>query len=201
MILVIVFIPLLTLTNGYPIIGQPFLAPQWNPSPATENPSPIQEIILTLSTAVPEIPQLETTKVYTDSTTNKLESTSVASTTQSAAVDTVHHHTSSSSTRSDEDVSELLTQTTVVSSTAVAQTSSPSDISTTSLPVTKAEAKKLVDDSAFEHFSMKPQIQSEYSKAIYYLEMISKSGQHSSPRCCVKTKAKFLITSTNRCGH
>ena len=161
MILVIVFIPLLTLTNGYPIIGQPFVAPQWNPSPATENPLPIQEIIPTLSTAVPEIPQLETTKVYTESTTNKLESTSVASTTQSDAVDTVHHHSSSSSTKSYEDVSELLTQTTVVSST-VAQTSSPSDISTTSLPVTKAEAKKLVDDSAFEHFSMKPKIQSEY---------------------------------------
>jgi hypothetical protein len=149
--------------NGYPIIGEPFVAPESLPSPATENPS-IQEVIPIQSTTVDPYYNLKTTQA---STAAPLENANPSLTTSYEPELTTFPLTTPSpeekiplspSTTS-RDVPGL-SQPTVASSTAALETSSPMDI-TTSLPV-KAEASKDVDDSVFEHFSLKPQVPRKY---------------------------------------
>jgi hypothetical protein len=133
--IVVVLLGLLAPTKCFPIIGEPFVPPEFLPTTAKANPAipeaiPYTRIPYTPSTAAPKenaypspstysyTLQPESTTTALSSTSDKIQST-VATTTSTSAITT----------------SSII----------------PSDV-TTSPPANAGQ----VDDSAFEHFSLKP---------------------------------------------
>ncbi|XP_046636881.1 carbonic anhydrase 2-like isoform X2 [Daphnia pulicaria] len=144
--IVVVFLGLLAPTKCFPIIGEPFVPPEFLPTTARANPAipeaiPYTRIPYTPSTAAPKENAYPSPSTYSytlqpESTTTALSSRTAAEKIQSTVA------TTTSST----DAPELAATSAITTSSII-----PSDVPT-SPPANAGQ----VDDSAFEHFSLKP---------------------------------------------
>lgn len=137
--IVVVFLGLLAPTKCFPIIGEPFVPPEFLPTTARANPAipeaiPYTRIPYTPSTAAPK------ENAYPSSDTLQPQSTTTALSLTSEKIQSTVGTTTST------DAPELAATSAITTSSII-----PSDV-TTSPPANAGQ----VDDSAFEHFSLKP---------------------------------------------